>query len=127
MLDLGLITEPQLGKESPLREGMKNPVFVVIDIVDAADSGQLLRDPVLREHIGNKIAGYPGVGEAISVGIIQLAKLAAAVADIHRSAQIIVCAISHDRISPPGRKPGLMFAGGGNGGVGIGRCGPRRR
>ncbi len=62
---------------------MKDPVLVVVDIVDAADSGQLLRDSVLRDQIGDKIAGYPCVGKTIGIGIIQLAELAAAVTNIH--------------------------------------------
>lgn len=34
-----LMAESQLSKEGSLREGMEDPVFVVIDVIDAADSG----------------------------------------------------------------------------------------
>lgn len=62
---------------------MKNPVFVVVHVIDSGDSGQLLCNAIFGDEIGHDIAGQSRIGETVGIGIIQLAELAAAVANIH--------------------------------------------
>jgi hypothetical protein len=62
---------------------VKDPVLVIVDVVDAADSGPLSGDFVFRDQIGDNVARYPCVGKTIRIAIVQLAKLAAAVTNTH--------------------------------------------
>lgn len=78
-----LIIEPQLSEVSPLRKRMEDPILVIVHVIDTADGGDLLCDPVSRDQVGDKIACQPGIGETIGIRIVQLAELATAVTNIH--------------------------------------------
>jgi hypothetical protein len=62
---------------------MEYPVLVIVDIINTPNRSQLLRDSVSCDQIGNKITGQPRIGETVGIRVIQLAKLAAAVANIY--------------------------------------------
>ena len=62
---------------------MEYPVLVIVDIIDTADRSQLFRDSVSCDQIGDEITCQPRVGKTIGIRVVQLAELAAAVANIH--------------------------------------------
>ena len=62
---------------------MEYPVLVIVDIINPPNRGQLLRDSVFCDQIGDEIARQPRVGKTIGIRVVQLAELAAAVANIH--------------------------------------------
>lgn len=62
---------------------MEYPVFVIVDIINTPNRGHLLRNFVSYDQIGDKITRQSGVGKTIGIRVVQLAELAAAVANIH--------------------------------------------
>ena len=62
---------------------MEDPILVIVHVIDTADSGPLLGNPVPCYQICDEIACQPGIGETVGIRIVQLAELPAAVTNIH--------------------------------------------
>jgi hypothetical protein len=62
---------------------MEDPILVIIHVIDTADGGNLLCNPVSGDQVGYEIACQPGIGETVGIRIVQLAELATAVTNIH--------------------------------------------
>src|SRR5436190_3063277 len=75
-----LQVEAQLGVIGALRVGVERPVVIVVQIVDPCRDRPRARDPVLGAQVDDEELAEPGEGEAVRVGVVELAELPARVA-----------------------------------------------
>src|SRR6185369_7148872 len=93
--------EAQLGVIGSLRIGVKRPVAVVVDVVDAERGAPLAVEAGLQADVGNQEAAEAGEGEAVRVGVVELAVLSARVADADAARPVLVGGIGREQARPP--------------------------